>query len=132
MDVSLEAELPDVPAECRIDRTLFEQVITNLVMNALTHAGPELRRIDVALSSEGTSHVIEVSDDGRGLSVEDFDSALARFSQVSQAPGTGLGLPIAQAIVEAASGTLSLRPRTTGLTVCLTLPKARGVTSTAT
>jgi two-component system sensor histidine kinase TctE len=124
--VALQTDFASVDAECRIDRTLFEQVITNLVTNSLTHAGPELTRIEITLSTQGDSVLIEVADNGRGLNVKDFDSALSRFSQVSQAPGTGLGLPIAQAIVEAASGTLSLKTRALGLSVLLTLPRATG------
>ncbi len=122
--VVLETDIAAGSAHCQIDRTLFEQAVTNLVTNALTHAGPTLTRIDIALEVDQGGIAITVSDDGRGLDEKDFHAALSRFAQVSQAPGTGLGLPIVQAIVEGACGTLSLKSLPVGLSVCMTLPPA--------
>lgn len=122
--IALDTDIAGGPADCRIDQTLFEQAVTNLVTNALTHAGPTLTRVELALSTRPGTIAITVSDDGCGLDEKDFHTALSRFSQVSQAPGTGLGLPIVQAIIEGASGALSLVTRPVGLSVCLTLPRA--------
>lgn len=124
--VTLSLDIAADAAPCRIDRTLFEQAITNLVTNALLHGGADVTLVEVALTAQGTAtYRIDVSDNGRGLRDEDYEAALSRFSQVSPATGTGLGLPIAQAIAEGASGALRLSRRNKGLTVRIELPKAR-------
>lgn len=108
---------------CRIDRTLFEQAITNLIMNAMLHGGPNVSRIDISVIASDRDIQVDVKDNGCGLDDKDFEVALSRFSQVSPAAGTGLGLPIAQAITEGASGALTLHKLSPGLCVRLVLPR---------
>lgn len=93
--VDLAVDTPEKPTLCQIDETLFGQAITNLIMNALAHGGPEVSRIDISVTTKDAAIQIEVQNNGRVLDDKGFDVALARFSQVSPAVGTGLGLPIA-------------------------------------
>ena len=53
--------------------------------------------------------VIEVSDSGTGFPVEDAERVFRRFQKASDSSGSGLGLTIARAIVEAHHGTLTAR-----------------------
>ncbi|GAB5449316.1 sensor histidine kinase N-terminal domain-containing protein [Gymnodinialimonas sp.] len=121
--ISLSEAIEVNAALCRVDQTLFEQALTNLIMNALTHGGPDMSVIEVTFTADDTSIRVEVNDNGRGLEDEEFDLALSRFAQVSPATGTGLGLPIAKAVVEGASGQLMLKKQSPGLSVQMDLPR---------
>lgn len=95
----------------------FAQIITNLVMNSLTHAflPDEAGNIDIALESRGTSIAILFSDDGAGMSPD----VLARiyepfFTTRRHEGGTGLGLSIVYSLVTQKLG---------GTIVCASEPK---------
>jgi two-component system sensor histidine kinase TctE len=51
---------------------------------------------------------VTVSDDGKGIVPANHQQALARFSQIAPTSGSGLGLPIAQAITEGFNGHIEL------------------------
>ncbi|MEL6167270.1 MAG: sensor histidine kinase [Pseudomonadota bacterium] len=127
--VTLSQSLGGRPVRVRINPTLFEQAITNLVMNAVSHGGPDLTRISVSLTEENGDAVVHVVDDGVGLDPKDFDLALSRFAQVEPSSGSGLGLPIAKAVAEASGGALTLSARRPGLAVELRLPHAQELVS---
>lgn len=85
--------------------TVFEK----LIENALTLVDPKEGIVTLRLDVDSTAHRvrIEVEDNGPGISHEDLPHVFERFfSRRSQ--GTGLGLPIAFAIVEAHNGTLEV------------------------
>jgi len=72
-----------------------------------------------------------VRDSGIGIPADQFQTVLAPFGQVESAfnrrhQGTGLGLPLAKALIELHGGTLDLASAVgIGTTVTLTLPAAR-------
>ncbi len=93
------------------DRTRIEQVISNLVSNAVQHTrdGGEIR-MRVA-SADGTA-VLTVSDDGAGMDAQTAARAFELFYQAHQEPdrrrgGLGIGLTLARRIVELHGGTMS-------------------------
>jgi signal transduction histidine kinase len=92
----------------RWDRTRLEQLLTNLVGNAVRHGGDG----DVALevSVVGDRAVITVADAGPGIAPEDQARVFDPFAQGRQGAGGGLGLGlyIARAIAEAHGGALTL------------------------
>ncbi|WP_309380412.1 sensor histidine kinase [Cerasicoccus frondis] len=95
----------------RCDPFRLEQVITNLVNNAIQH---NIRPITITLRGwfDGPTAIIEVSDDGKGIQPENLDKLFDRFFQESVSHTTrhnnvGLGLAISSAIVEAHGGRLS-------------------------
>jgi signal transduction histidine kinase len=101
---------------------------TNLVENAVRFG--EHATIRLAVSPDGA--VIEVEDDGPGISDAQKDSMLQPFVRgdparnMNDAAGFGLGLSIAQTIVLAHGGELSLRDRKPhGLNVRVWLPAQR-------
>ena len=119
------------PAPClvRVDQTLFEEAIHNLVGNACAHAGPDFSRLTITLNTEGGRAILTVSDNGKGIEESDYLAALERFSQVEPSAGSGLGLPIAKVVAERADGRLILSPARPGLKVTLEFPLADGVVS---
>ncbi len=92
------------------DRLRLEQVVLNLASNALRYGagGP----IGIAVSREGAEAVLEVSDGGPGIPVEDLTRIFGRFERAASLRhhgGLGLGLYVSREIVEAHGGTIAAR-----------------------
>jgi signal transduction histidine kinase len=90
---------PSLVVEC--DGHKVEGVLVNLIKNA-AQAG---RRVQVEASAQGDAVVVDVADDGPGLS-EDARSHLFEPFFTTKPNGTGLGLPTSLRYVEAHGGTL--------------------------
>ncbi|MFG1824980.1 ATP-binding protein [Microbispora bryophytorum] len=103
----------DAPVRVLGDEARLRQVVGNLVSNALRHtpAGTAFR-VGVGIVS-GSQALIEVADDGPGLSAGDAERVFERFYRAdpsrsrSDSGGTGLGLSIAAALVQAHGGTIT-------------------------
>ncbi len=100
------------------DEVRLRQVVANLVHNAIVHTPPGTR-VDVSARHERDIAVIEVRDDGPGLSPDEVSHAFERFwrAETSRSRvhgGSGLGLAIVTAIVEAHGGTATLTSRPGG------------------
>jgi len=95
----------------RGDAALLERAVGNLVENAVRYA-PAGSRVTVRCSVAAVAAVLEVEDDGPGVSSEHAEHVFDRFYRGDPArgldSGAGLGLPIARAIAEAHRGTLVL------------------------
>jgi len=123
----VEAVEPDVPAIVG-DSVKLRQVFTNLISNALkfTRSGGSVT-IKAARSPAGTA-MIQVIDTGVGMSEQDLAIALTPFGQVDATharwrEGTGLGLPIAKALVQLHGGELRIKSqKDVGTEVTVLLP----------
>ncbi|MEO7753030.1 MAG: ATP-binding protein [Terracoccus sp.] len=95
----------------RADPDRMGQVLANLLANALRHTPPG-GEVTVSTRPVGSSVVeIEVSDDGEGIADEDLPHLFERFyrgdpARSSDGTGSGIGLTISRAIVEAHGGAL--------------------------
>jgi signal transduction histidine kinase len=93
------------------DAGRLRQVFSVLIDNALRYS-EQGGRVEVGLRREERDIVITVRDTGIGLTREESRQAFQRFFRGSKAQGhasgTGLGLPVAKAIVEAHKGTIAL------------------------
>ncbi|MEU4410517.1 HAMP domain-containing sensor histidine kinase [Streptosporangium sp. NPDC023963] len=97
------------------DEVRLRQVVGNLMTNALTHT-PERTPVRVALSGDDGMAVIEVADDGPGLTTEQRERVFERFYRADSARGrrapedggSGLGLAIVAAMVEAHGGRVAV------------------------
>jgi signal transduction histidine kinase len=101
-----EAAVPPVAA----DRQRLGQVLDNLVSNALKFTPPG-GRVAVRLRPEKGAVAIEVEDSGVGIPQADQARLFDRFFRAAGAkaiPGNGLGLSVAQAIVEAHGGRIGV------------------------
>ena len=93
------------------DRTGMIRVLDNLLSNAVKFSPPG-SEITFAAHEEGSMLVIEVTDQGMGISPEEQDKIFDRFYRVAESstrPGTGIGLAIVKEFVEAQSGSISVR-----------------------
>ncbi|WP_164692368.1 sensor histidine kinase [Falsiroseomonas algicola] len=99
-------------------------VIRNMTENIALHAGPGATG-RIAWRAEGRRVVIEVSDDGRGVSPGNAGRIFGRFfTTAREAGGTGLGLAIARSHLAAAGGSIELVPSPRGACFRLSMPAA--------
>jgi len=107
----LRLVLPEAPVPLFCDGTRIEQVLNNLVSNALKYS-PAGSSIEVVVAREDEQALLCVSDQGIGLSNEERRCLFAAFKRGSgareRAPGAGLGLSVARRIVEAHGGRIDV------------------------
>ncbi len=111
--VTLSAEYVQPLPLLRADRLKLKQILINLLSNAVkfTECGGAVTVV-VSVDAQG-GIVLEVQDDGIGMTVEEIPLALAPFCQVEGAmtrrhEGTGLGLPLAKSLSELHGAALEL------------------------
>jgi signal transduction histidine kinase len=124
--VRLEVEIPASLPEVRVDPMQVEQVLVELVSNALdAMPGGGRLRIGATLNESGTGNevAIEVSDTGSGIPENVLPSVCEPFF-TTRADGTGLGLAIAKRYVEQNGGRLEIASRPGATTARVRLPAA--------
>jgi two-component system sensor histidine kinase KdpD len=106
VDVFVDDNMPLV----KLDFGLMEQVLHNLISNAMQHT-PEGTDIIIKADYFEKGLVIEVSDSGKGFPEADIHKVFEKFYRVqgSKPGGTGLGLSIVKGFVEAHHGTVGLK-----------------------
>jgi len=122
----------DVPAEAVTawgDAVEIDRLLTNLVSNAVKYT-PEGRRVDIRVRQVDGHVVLEVADQGYGISPADQAQLFDEFfrsanPQAAQQPGSGLGLAIVKRIVERHGGVITVASELgAGSTFRVTLPTA--------
>jgi heavy metal sensor kinase len=118
-----------VPATVRGDADRLQQVVTNLLANAIHYNRPA-GEIHVTIASDNAGAVLAVRDTGPGIPAEDLPHIFERFYRGDKSRthsqgrvGSGLGLAICKAIVEAHAGAIEvICPAGGGTTVTVRLP----------
>lgn len=108
---SLRAE-PCTPVVGRFDRLKIEQVLANLISNAIKYGAG--KPVTVRVRTEGEWAVVEVQDSGAGIAAEDQARIFERFERASQGhkrASLGLGLYIVRSMVEAHGGSVRVHSR---------------------
>lgn len=127
IEIKIMPNLPPVWA----DSDKFEQIITNLIDNAIkySNAGTKVL-IEAKFAAENPDFMeIKVKDQGVGIKEEDISKIFTKFSRIDnpltrQVEGTGLGLYITKSLVENMGGTISVASSQEGSTFNLRLPFA--------
>jgi signal transduction histidine kinase len=110
------------------DPELLHRAVSNLVLNAID-AMPKGGTLTLRTSATNTSALIEVSDEGTGLTREECDRLFTPY-YTSKAHGTGLGLAIVQSIVSDHGGRISVKSQPgEGSTFIIELPVRRELLS---
>jgi PAS domain S-box-containing protein len=124
--VSIRTERPADLAKVTADRVQLQQVLMNLIINAIDATKTVSGQREITLSSEGDSSgqlLVSVSDTGVGLP-PDVTQIFEAFV-TTKAHGTGMGLAISRSIIESHGGRLSAKPNAgRGATFYFTLPLA--------
>lgn len=108
--IEVEARLPAEPAMVFADPHRINQVLENLISNALKFSKPG-GKVSIELRAHEREFEVIVSDQGKGIAAEDLDRIFGKFYQVEESAtreqgGTGLGLAICKGIIQAHKGRL--------------------------
>ena len=106
-------DIADEPCIVEADRHRIEQVIMNLLQNAVKYASDQ-RRVDVSVSRDGDEAVVAVRDFGVGIPADEQGQVFGRFFRARNVSarrysGLGLGLFIAHGIVARHGGRMWLQ-----------------------
>ncbi len=116
--VYADQDLPDIHG----DRELLIQLISNLIENALKHAGQQ-PEVDCRVKQIDGSVVLTVADNGPGIPANEREKVTRRLYRLEKSrttPGNGLGLSMVKAIAELHKAKLVLGDNQPGLIVTLT------------
>ena len=123
----LASHFPAEPLVAAVDAKRVEQVLRNLLDNAIKYS-PEGGTITVQAYADNVQILLAVSDEGIGIPADEWDRVFERFHRVENAitrrmRGAGLGLAVCQGIVEAHGGRIWVESQPgAGSTFCFTLP----------
>jgi len=106
--VRLMADLPTEVPICRTDPHRVEQILVNLLGNAIRHT-PAGSSVQVDLSEEGRSVVFRIRDEGPGVPPEDLERVFDVYQTKAgeEGKGSGLGLPLSRRLARLLGGELS-------------------------
>lgn len=139
-EVKLALAEDDVDTVVRVDAAQYQQVVTNLVMNAV-HAAPPGATVDLAFSSERARPpadlggpeadylCLTVSDEGSGIPPDALPHIFEPFFTTKDVgEGTGLGLPVSYGIMRDHGGWIAVASEVgVGSTFTVFLPRARTI-----
>jgi signal transduction histidine kinase len=108
--IEIDARLPSRPLMVEADGGRIQQVLENLMSNAIKFSNPG-GRVTIELVEHEQEIEVIVSDHGKGIAPEDLERIFGKFYQVEDSAtrekgGTGLGLSICKGIIEAHRGRL--------------------------
>ena len=114
----LELEVHTKPVVVQGDPVRLEQVVCNLVQNAIKYT-PRGGRLSLRVKTEGDEAVVRVRDTGIGISREALQTIFEPFAQVESSRhhsegGLGLGLPLVRSLIELHGGRVEARSEGAG------------------
>lgn len=118
---------PERPVEVWADPVRIRQVVVNLLTNAIKYS-PTGGDVDLRVTKTGSFAVVAVTDQGMGIPAAEQPRVFEKMYRVKSAPmkgllGTGLGLYICRAIVEAHGGEIRIKSKVgEGATFSFTIP----------
>ncbi|HEX3535078.1 MAG TPA: ATP-binding protein [Gemmatimonadaceae bacterium] len=127
-DISMATRIAPAASVVHADRTALEQILLNLVENALRHT-PERGTVTIETAEDRNGVVVSVIDTGVGIAPEHLPRIFERFYRADsgrsrEAGGTGLGLAIVKHLVEAHGGSVSATSEVgSGTTVRIFFPE---------
>ncbi len=127
--VSILIELPQDVSKFSGDASKIEQVVINLISNAIKYNKPEGGKVTVSLRELPNKFEIIIKDTGIGIPPEAVDKIFDKFYRVDssltyQVSGTGLGLAIVKHIIDLHGGQITVESQVnTGSKFIITLPK---------
>jgi two-component system sensor histidine kinase BaeS len=120
--VRLAVEMPDDLPLIDLDPLRIQQVLVNLVANALRYA-PRRSTVTIAGKASPAAVTISVTDGGPGIAPDVLPHLFERFAKAEDSRGSGLGLAIARRLVEAHGGSIRAeQPGGGGTTIAFELP----------
>src|SRR6266700_5982869 len=123
--IKITAQIPEDLPLINMDSARIEVVLQNLVANALVYGGEGEVRVTVERRDDGI--IVSVSDNGPGIAPDELPHVFERFYRArhgrrQHSGGTGLGLTICKAFVEAHGGVIWAESSVQGTTISFLLP----------
>jgi len=123
-DVTISLHIPDDLPLVNVDSGRIEVVLHNLVANALGYGEGEVR---ITAERRGDGIVVSVSDNGPGIAPDELPHVFERFYRArhgrqQHSGGTGLGLTICKAFIEAHGGVIWAESSMRGASISFSLP----------
>jgi two-component system sensor histidine kinase HydH len=119
--VILTIDLPSVPIYASIDSFHLERALVNLITNAI-EASIKDQKVSTRLEGGNTMATITITDKGLGMEKKIIENIFVPF-YTKKRDGTGLGMPIAQKIIEGHRGKIHIRSKPEeGTAVVIELP----------
>ncbi|MDB2683009.1 ATP-binding protein [Alphaproteobacteria bacterium] len=132
--IELEMDISDNVSVIEADERLIRQVLINLIANAVKFSNPGGHVLVSAKRLKDNSTEITIKDEGIGIPKDKIQQAMEPFGQISDRPenafyqGTGLGLPLAKAMVELHDGVLHIESdEGQGTTAIISIPAFRSL-----
>ena len=126
----LTRDYPDTLTLVRADSSLLEQVIVNILENAISYSDPD-SRVELAVYEDHGNVVISIEDEGRGVPPAELERIFDKFRRMEEPSdrhqGAGLGLAIAKGFVDAMGGRIAAASPIhdgRGTRMLISLPKA--------
>lgn len=120
----LDIDVPDHPLVVNGDAELLTQLVSNLIENALKHAG-DRPAVVVTVRNSGEKLFLEVTDNGPGIPADERENVLRRLYRLEKSrstPGSGLGLAMVKAIAELHDAMIELDDASPGLVIRIIFP----------
>ena len=131
-NIDITVSVPEEPLFVPMDAMLIEQVLLNLMDNAVTH-GKTTTKIFVTAKEVNNAAVISVQDNGKGIEASAFDHLFDGSLQLhtgrdaDSTRGMGIGLSVCKAIIEAHGGSVAAaNVPEGGARISFTLPLGKG------
>jgi len=124
-------DLQDSVIKVKVDAHQIEQVVTNIIKNAIEASSGRKGRITIStrLDKDKKQATVTVTDNGPGIPEELIDKIFEPFfSTKSKQKGTGLGLSICHGIIKEHGGTISVSSRPGSTTFSINLPAVEAMT----
>lgn len=110
--IAFQVDVPPGPLTVRADPERAQQILANLLRNALRHTPPG-GTVRVSAQAEATTVAVSVADTGGGIAPEHLERVFERFFRADPArtpgEGSGVGLTIARGLARAMGGELGVR-----------------------
>ena len=120
--VRLDVTTPAQPAITRTDANRLEQILTNLLTNAIRHT-PEVSTVRIDITTDEQYVAFEVTDEGPGVADTDLERIFDIYLTTAEdGRGLGLGLPLSRRLARLLGGELRALHRTGGGHFRLELP----------
>lgn len=126
--IGITLDIPDNISRIEVDRDQIDQVLDNLVSNAIKYTGNGGKIVISARQPDASKVEISIEDNGIGIPAKDLERIFERFYRVDKARsrnmgGTGLGLSIAREIIKAHGGEIRIESEVNrGTKVIFVLP----------
>ena len=113
-DIRLSSAIPAHPVIAATDESRIEQVLVNLLSNALKYT-PRGGAVEVALGTPEAAAVVRVRDTGEGIPADRLPRIFDLFVRGERSQGLGIGLAVARALIEAHGGSITAKSAGAGM-----------------